>query len=205
MCDFTLGSSWTVTTINKLMCRTGSPIRTCLFNYVCSLTQLFVSGKLRTGARYESCDASKVFTIQFLPIIDRSDLSLSMHIHFILPVTSNFLYWNTWAKSYTEDFDSVIWRQFPIYIIHNYSRWYLIIFIIIEYSHVRVCLTLTRRALVYWVKSLLLPCCSQQCVIFKRALHELTNQYQACLYLFEFIYHDDSKYGHGIPKCWHFF
>ena len=30
------------------------------------------------------------------------------------------------------------------------------------------------------------------------------NQYQACLYLFECISHDDSKYGHEIPKCCHF-
>ena len=30
------------------------------------------------------------------------------------------------------------------------------------------------------------------------------NQYQACLYLFECISHGDSKYGHEIPKCGHF-
>ena len=30
-------------------------------------------------------------------------------------------------------------------------------------------------------------------------------KYQACLYSFECISHGDSKYGHEIPKCWHFF
>ena len=34
--------------------------------------------------------------------------------------------------------------------------------------------------------------------------HKLLNQYQACLYLFECIFHDDSKYSHQIHKCWHF-
>ena len=36
-------------------------------------------------------------------------------------------------------------------------------------------------------------------------IHKLLNQYQACLYLFECILHVDFKYGHEIPKCWHFF
>ena len=36
---------------------------------------------------------------------------------------------------------------------------------------------------------------------FEQLFHELMNQYQACLYLFECISHGDSKYDHEIPKC----
>ena len=36
---------------------------------------------------------------------------------------------------------------------------------------------------------------------FEQLFHELMNQYQACLYLFECISHSDSKYGHEIPQC----
>ena len=32
----------------------------------------------------------------------------------------------------------------------------------------------------------------------KRLFHELMNQYQACLYLFQYVSHCDSKYGHEI-------
>ena len=34
---------------------------------------------------------------------------------------------------------------------------------------------------------------------------DLLNQNQACWYLFQCIFHGDSKYGHEIPKCWHFY
>ena len=56
-----------------------------------------------------------------------------------------------------------------------------------------------RRALVLLIKSMF-PLSHYD--IF---LHELMNQYQACLYLFEWIFHGDSKYGHEIPKWWYFF
>ena len=39
---------------------------------------------------------------------------------------------------------------------------------------------------------------------FGQLFHELMNQYQACLYLFQCISHGDSKYGHEIPKCCNF-
>ena len=34
--------------------------------------------------------------------------------------------------------------------------------------------------------------------------YKLLNQYQACLYSFECISHDDSKYSHQIPELLHF-
>ena len=34
--------------------------------------------------------------------------------------------------------------------------------------------------------------------------HRFLNQYQACLYLFECIFHGDSKYSHQILERWHF-
>ena len=40
--------------------------------------------------------------------------------------------------------------------------------------------------------------------LFLRLFHKLMNQYQACLYSFECIFHWDSKYGHEMPQFWHF-
>ena len=39
---------------------------------------------------------------------------------------------------------------------------------------------------------------------FQRLFHELMNQYQACLYLSECIFHGGFKYGHEIPQFRHF-
>ena len=49
-----------------------------------------------------------------------------------------------------------------------------------------------RRVLTLTTRALVLPS--------KRLFHELINQYQACLYLSEYIFHCGSKYGHEIPK-----
>ena len=45
---------------------------------------------------------------------------------------------------------------------------------------------------------------SQNCLTFQRLPHDLVNQFQACLYLFECIFHGDFKYIHQIPECWYF-
>ena len=34
--------------------------------------------------------------------------------------------------------------------------------------------------------------------------HNFLNQYQACLYLFECIFHGESKISHQMRECWHF-
>ena len=39
------------------------------------------------------------------------------------------------------------------------------------------------------------------CILtFERLVQDLLNQYWVCLYLFECIYYDHSKYGHEIPQ-----
>ena len=39
---------------------------------------------------------------------------------------------------------------------------------------------------------------------FQRLFYKILNQYQACLYLFECIFHGDSKYSNEVQKLWHF-
>ena len=36
--------------------------------------------------------------------------------------------------------------------------------------------------------------------LFQRLFHEIMNQYQACVYLSECIFHCGFKYGHEIPQ-----
>ena len=40
-------------------------------------------------------------------------------------------------------------------------------------------------------------------VLFPTFSYNFLNQYQACLYLFKYISHGHSKYGHQISQCWH--
>ena len=60
-----------------------------------------------------------------------------------------------------------------------------------------------------WItQSLVLPCkiffVLSTFSDFQSLFHELLNQYQACLFLLEYISHVDFKYGHDIPKLWTF-